>query len=381
MPRLRWSASEHQRTNRPGASRVSRRLTPPGSTVPTRYVRVPPIRLRRRSCSSSPKLTSSRSGRAAADRRSREREAELVRRHLHAGRRGGEQGGQHEERGNHFRIRGRANERAGDDPVRVGAEPVFEQRRIQPAEVRCRAQVAVLVELRQPRVLPDQRAAGAGADEEADAGSTVVGAVRAVLLRAASELRPDVDEHAVGEAARLDVALEGQEARRGERQPVGERPGWSSCVSYMPGAVSATARTGRPAPSIAASPASRRGNASSPSGYVTGLVKPGLSFFGVNGRSCSRRRAAWREAAVAWARAGSPPCGQAPSSPSDCDQPLLDVAPYTSRPEVVAVGGVDRGDRDLGGRERRLKAGLEREPLQRVARRARRGRDSGRASR
>ena len=50
----------------------------------------------------------------------------------------------------------------------------------------------------------------------------MVGAARAVLLRAAAELRPDVDEHAVGEPARLEVALEGEQRVGRELQVVGE---------------------------------------------------------------------------------------------------------------------------------------------------------------
>ena len=49
------------------------------------------------------------------------------------------------------------------------------------------------------------------ADQEADPGGAVVGPVRAVLLARAAELRPEVDEHPVGEAARLEVALEREE--------------------------------------------------------------------------------------------------------------------------------------------------------------------------
>ena len=53
----------------------------------------------------------------------------------------------------------------------------------------------------------------------------MVGAARAVLLRAPAELRPDVDEHAVGEPARLEIALEGEQRVGGELEPVGRGPG------------------------------------------------------------------------------------------------------------------------------------------------------------
>ena len=43
IPRLRWSASEHQSVNRPGSKRASSSPSPPGRTLPIRYVRVPPV--------------------------------------------------------------------------------------------------------------------------------------------------------------------------------------------------------------------------------------------------------------------------------------------------------------------------------------------------
>ena len=82
----------------------------------------------------------------------------------------------------------------------------------------------------------------------------MVGAGRAVLLGAAAELAPDVDEHAVGEAAGLEVALERAERGGGEREPVREVVAWSACVSYMPGALKETQRSGRPPAIMAASP-------------------------------------------------------------------------------------------------------------------------------
>ena len=53
-------------------------------------------------------------------------------------------------------------------------------------------------------------------------GGAVIGAAGAVLLRPPAELRPDVHEHAVGEPARLEVALEGVERVGGQLQVVGE---------------------------------------------------------------------------------------------------------------------------------------------------------------
>ena len=51
--------------------------------------------------------------------------------------------------------------------------------------------------------------ARARADQERRACRAVVGPARAVLLRAPAELGPDERQHAVGDAARLEVALEG----------------------------------------------------------------------------------------------------------------------------------------------------------------------------
>src|SRR3954471_8011422 len=98
-------------------------------------------------------------------------------------------------------------ERLREDRRRIYPEPVAEQRAVEAAEVARGAQVAVGVELREPRELADHRARGARADPQADAGRAVVGA-GAVLLRPAPELRPHEREHAVGEPARLEVALE-----------------------------------------------------------------------------------------------------------------------------------------------------------------------------
>jgi hypothetical protein len=47
----------------------------------------------------------------------------------------------------------------------------------------------------------------------------MVGALGAVLLAAAPELRPDEREDAVGEAARLEVALERKQRVAGQLQP------------------------------------------------------------------------------------------------------------------------------------------------------------------
>ena len=100
-------------------------------------------------------------------------------------------------------------------------------------------------------------------------------------------------------------------------------------------------------------------------------MKPGLSFLGANGSSCWRSRADCErgggrllERGVAVRSAG------APSGADRVEHPRLDVAPDVARPEVVSVGAVDRGDRHLRGRQRRLQTPVEREALQRVVGRA-----------
>src|SRR5204862_4078210 len=99
--------------------------------------------------------------------------------------------------------------RARNDRGGVGAEPLLEQRGVDPAEVGGRQEVAVVVELVDPRELADHLAADTRADQEARARCAVVGAA-VVLLGAAAELRPDERDDAIGETAGLEVALEGE---------------------------------------------------------------------------------------------------------------------------------------------------------------------------
>ena len=160
------------------------------------------------------------------DRLPRERVAELLRDDLDARGRG--------RSGDHRTSAGRENERGvRDHERRVDAEPLLEQRRIDAAEVGGRLHVAVLVEaVLQAGELADHLPVRARADQEADAGRAVVGARVAVLLGAPAELRPDVHEHAVGEAARLEVALEReQRVRRQSAGPAASAPGLVECVS------------------------------------------------------------------------------------------------------------------------------------------------------
>src|SRR5215211_9069770 len=120
----------------------------------------------------------------------------------------------------------RPGERPGarDDPARVVAEPLLEQRAVDLAEIGRRPQVAVAVEpVGEAGELADHRSAGPRADQEGRAGRAVVGAVAAVLLAAPAELRPDEGEHPVGEAARLEVALEREQRAGGHIEAVRQR--------------------------------------------------------------------------------------------------------------------------------------------------------------
>src|SRR5207344_2453101 len=83
--------------------------------------------------------------------------------------------------------------------------------------------VAVAVEsLLQAGELSDHLPGYTRSEEEADSGCPVVGAAVAVLLGAASELRPDVHENPAGQAARLEVALEREQRIRGQLEPLGQ---------------------------------------------------------------------------------------------------------------------------------------------------------------
>jgi hypothetical protein len=67
--------------------------------------------------------------------------------------------------------------------------------------------------------LTDHPSADATPDQHRDAGRAVIGSARAVLLGPAPELRPHVHEHSVGEAAGLEVGLEGCDRLGRQRDP------------------------------------------------------------------------------------------------------------------------------------------------------------------
>ena len=147
----------------------------------------------------------------------------------------------------------------------ASAEPLLEQRAVEPRKSDVARRLPCSSSFARPGNA-DHRPVHARADQEAGAGGASGRSRSSRSPSRAGELRPDVDDDPVGEAARLEVALEREQAVGRQLQPVGELLRLVVVVSYMPGAESATTRTGRPAPSIAARPARRRGNSSSPFG-------------------------------------------------------------------------------------------------------------------
>ena len=208
----------------------------------------------------------------------------------------------------------------------------------------------------------------------------MIGAARAVLLRAPAELRPDVDENAVGQPARLEVALEGEQRVGGELEPVGE----SRLV--VVGVVGARARERddvkwQTRSEHRGEPGEPLREASSPPGYATGLVNAGLSSLARNGVSwrVELRRLArpLRRLAQAGVAAGR----HAPSRPIASIMRSPDLAPDASGPEVVVSGASTGRDRHFRRRERGLRGSSRATVPAAGCRPSRRGRGSGRASR
>src|SRR5204863_3266413 len=109
-------------------------------------------------------------------------------------------------------------------PGGLGRKPLLEQRAVQAAEVRGRAQVAGRVEARARREageLADQALPDVLADDERGSRRAMIGA-GAVLRRAAPELAPQRDDDAIGDAAQLEVAPERADVRRRREEVVRE---------------------------------------------------------------------------------------------------------------------------------------------------------------
>ena len=227
------------------------------------------------------------------------------------------------------------------------------------AEVGGRLEVAVGVEpAREARELADHLAGGARADQERDAGGAVVGAGRGVLAARGGRTptRRSVSTRSAI-AARLEVALEGEQRVGGQLPSAAARalPPASACVSNSPGRGRARrSGIGRPAAIIAASPASLCGNGSLE--LRVGDRAASAAPWRLNGSSCSRR---WFDSSgdLAGGRTSRVARARAPNAPSASSIDSLERRPqHARRPERVLVGGADRRDRQLRGRERRLRA-------------------------
>ena len=207
-----------------------------------------------------------------------------------------------------------------------------------------------------------QREVMATAEEEARTRCAVVGTA-AVFLGSPAELRPDEREHAVGEPAGLEVALEGEQRARGdveavrerlrlvrvrvvlarsrdrdaaERELGGEHRGEPGHLARE--AVVALRVRNRAAEAVVAVLRERRELAAQPVGLrgrLRGLVQERIGA--ARAERCER-----------------------------LEHPVLDLAPDAGRPERVLVGRCQRGNRDPPGGQRRLQLVVEREPLKRV---------------
>ena len=174
---------------------------------------------------------------------------------------------QHREQSERLIAPGRPLEGRGvrDDRGRVGSEPLLEQGAVDTAVVGGRAQVALLVEAaRQAGELADHLSAR-GCRSRIRSRRRRGRSLRPVLLRAPAELRPHVDEHAVREPARLEVALEREQPLRGQLERVAQRVGLLGVRVVPPRSLERDAVQRQAPASMAASPASRSRELSSSS--------------------------------------------------------------------------------------------------------------------
>ena len=143
--------------------------------------------------------------------------------------------------------------------------------------------------------------------------------------------------------------------------------GWSECVSYSPGAVSATQRSGSFAASIAAS----AGELAREAAVVVRVGhRAAEAVVGVLGerRELPAQAVGLRRPSRPGSGTGRARC--APSRPSVASIRSSTSPQTPRRPERVLVGRGQRGDRHLRRGQRGLQLVVEREPLQRVVVRA-----------
>ena len=130
--------------------------------------------------------------------------------------------------------------------------------RVDVAEVDRHRHVAVVAAAVAPGASRSRRPSSGLADGEHERARAVVGAARRVVLDPAAELRPDQRQHAVGEAARLEVALERERASRRRRRGPSVRAELVLVAVELAVGLTVATRMPSPAPSIRASSAAPR---------------------------------------------------------------------------------------------------------------------------
>jgi len=109
----------------------------------------------------------------------------------------------------HFTKTGRwEGSRFGDHQTSFGLEPLFQQRAVHRAEVRCVEEVFVDVQFGEPGKFTNHFPGRPTTDQERDTAGSVV-CPRAIFLWATTKLRPQLDQHPLIQFARFEVTLEG----------------------------------------------------------------------------------------------------------------------------------------------------------------------------
>ena len=193
-----------------------------------------------------------------------------------------------------------------------------------------------------------------------------------VLGRPAAELGPDVDQHAVGQPARLEVALEGGERVAGELERLAERLDLVGVRVVVAGGGDGHAAQGQ----AHGEHLGERGEPLGEVGVLRGRIGDRAGERGrvvlagpQRGELRAQRAGVHGGARDLRHRAVAAPVRR-PDPGGRVEHQRVDVAPHVARPEVVARRRVDGGDGHAAGRERRCERVVEREPLERVVGRA-----------
>ena len=185
----------------------------------------------------------------------------------------------------------------------------------------------------------------------------------AVLLGAAAELAPHVGQDAIGEAARLEVGLEGRQRLREQRR--GRRAASRLVVVRVVAAVGVQCHAPAAADpsSISASTASRCGEAVARSGRSR---RPATRV----GALQRRELAAQRRRLASSPRRAARQLGVGRRERARAREALeircRSTRPRRPRVEPVALGRGDRGDRHLAGASAGASVVVQRQALQRV---------------